>query len=88
MLGQTPGAILDRVISGLPLFYVYFRTLNVFMLYDDLSYLKIVTDIAEEPSLFFRYFERPVDGIWYRPLLVVTYLHDYFFWEQTMLDGD
>src|SRR5262249_16101472 len=48
--------------------------------YDDLSYLKIVTDIAESPSLFFRYLERPVEGIWYRPLLVATYLHDYLFW--------
>jgi hypothetical protein len=65
---------------ALPIFYIYSRTLNVFPLYDDLYYLKIVTDIAEEPSLFFGYFERPVNGIWYRPLLVVTYAHDYFFW--------
>ena len=81
MLGARPLEPFWIVLSlALPLFYIYSRTLNVFMLYDDLSYLKIATDIAEEPSLFFRYFERPVDGIWYRPFLVVTYLHDYFLW--------
>jgi hypothetical protein len=60
--------------------YIYFRTLNTFLLYDNLYHLKIITDIAENPSLFFRYLERPVAEIWYRPLLVVTYLHDYFLW--------
>jgi hypothetical protein len=65
---------------ALVLLYIYFRTLNVFLLYDDLYYLKIITDIGENPSLFFRYFDRPVEGIWYRPLLVVTYLHDYLLW--------
>jgi Dolichyl-phosphate-mannose-protein mannosyltransferase len=64
----------------LSLLYIYFRTLNVFIIYDDLYYLKIITDIGENPSLLFRYFERPVEGIWYRPLLVVTYLHDYLLW--------
>lgn len=65
---------------ALSLFYIYFRTINVFLLYDDLSYLKIVADIAESPTLFFRYLERPIEGIWYRPILVATYLHDYLLW--------
>jgi protein O-mannosyl-transferase len=71
-----------QIILFLALFliYIYFRTLNTFLLYDDLYHLKIITDIGENPSLFLRYFERPVAGIWYRPLLVVTYLHDYLLW--------
>ena len=65
---------------ALVVIYIYFRTINTFLLYDDLYYLKIITDIGENPNLIFRYFVRPVEGIWYRPLLVVTYLHDYLLW--------
>jgi protein O-mannosyl-transferase len=65
---------------ALSVIYIYFRTLNTFPLYDDLYHLKIITDIGENPSLFFRYLERPVAGEWYRPLFVVTYLHDYLLW--------
>jgi hypothetical protein len=65
---------------ALSVIYIYFRTLNTFLLYDDLYHLKIITDIGENPSLFFRYLERPVAGVWYRPLLIVTYLHDYLLW--------
>jgi protein O-mannosyl-transferase len=60
--------------------YIYFRTLNTFFLYDDLSYLKIIADIGERPGLFFRYFERPIEGVWYRPLVIATFLHDHLFW--------
>jgi protein O-mannosyl-transferase len=68
------------VSLALSVTYIYFRTLNIFVLYDDLYHLKIITDIGENPSLFFRYLERPVAGVWYRPLLIVSYLHDYLLW--------
>src|SRR5262245_44260571 len=35
--------------------YIYFRTLNAFLVFDDLAFLKVVTDIAESPSHFFQY---------------------------------
>jgi hypothetical protein len=68
------------LILALFLIYIYFRTLNTFAVYDDFYHLKIITDIAENPSLFLRYLERPVAGEWYRPLFVVSYLHDYLLW--------
>jgi hypothetical protein len=74
------GSYWTILFLALVVIYIYFRTLNTFVVYDDFYHLKIITGIAEKPSLFLRYFERPVAGEWYRPLFVVSYLHDYLLW--------
>jgi hypothetical protein len=68
------------VCLALSVIYIYFRTLNTFPLYDDLYHLRIITGIGENPGLFLHYLDRPVAGVWYRPLLLITYLHDYLLW--------
>ncbi len=65
---------------AIPLLCVYFLSLSAFPVFDDFAFLQVSTDIVEIPQVFFHYLVPRRGAVWYRPLLVVSFLFNYLVW--------